>query len=222
MQDKITYPVKDGLIAQVSHPPSRRSPPIDWGSRISLYSSATRWWIRTCADIRRRSRRPEWSVDSRGFLVSESAGRGSAPAGQRAHTRCHIWFIYSAKLYMNVRWTSGVTKLDGIRNENIRATKVGKIYKKVQENRLRWFRCVMRREKDCVGSTVMGDRTTREEEVGKAEMEMIGQCENRSQGEGTVGGGSVWLRRMEANAVVRRPYSLTNMKRKSFIEWQTL
>ena len=39
-----------------------------------------------------------------------------------------------------LRWMSGVTKLDRIRNEKIRGTtKVGEISKKVQESRLKWY-----------------------------------------------------------------------------------
>ena len=38
-----------------------------------------------------------------------------------------------------IRWMSGVTKLDRIRNERIRGTtKVGEIFRKVQESRLKW------------------------------------------------------------------------------------
>ena len=38
-----------------------------------------------------------------------------------------------------LRWMSGVTKLDRIRNERIRGiTKVEEISKKVQESRLKW------------------------------------------------------------------------------------
>ena len=38
------------------------------------------------------------------------------------------------------RWMSGVTKLDRIMNERIRwTTKVGEIYKKVQERMLKWY-----------------------------------------------------------------------------------
>ena len=41
---------------------------------------------------------------------------------------------------MMLRWMSGVTKLDRIRNETIRGTaKVGEISKKVQESRLNWY-----------------------------------------------------------------------------------
>ena len=45
-----------------------------------------------------------------------------------------------------LRWMSGVTKLDRIRNERIRGTtRVGEISKKVQERRLKWFGHVLRR-----------------------------------------------------------------------------
>ena len=55
-----------------------------------------------------------------------------------------------------LRWTSGVTKLDRIRNERIRGTtKVGEISKKVQETRLKWYGHVLRREDEYVGKRVM-------------------------------------------------------------------
>ena len=39
-----------------------------------------------------------------------------------------------------LRWMSGVTKLDRIRNERIRGTtKVEEIFKEVQESRLKWY-----------------------------------------------------------------------------------
>ena len=50
-----------------------------------------------------------------------------------------------------LRWMSGVTKLDRIRNERIRGTtKVGEISKKVQESRLKWYGHVLRREDEYV------------------------------------------------------------------------
>ena len=56
-----------------------------------------------------------------------------------------------------LRWMSGVTKMDRIRNERIRGTtKVGKISKKVQESRLKWYGHVSRREDEYVGKRVMG------------------------------------------------------------------
>ena len=55
-----------------------------------------------------------------------------------------------------LRWISGVTKLDRIRNEIIRGTpNVGVIYKKVQEIRLKWYGHVLRREEEYVGKRVM-------------------------------------------------------------------
>ena len=55
-----------------------------------------------------------------------------------------------------LRWMSGVTKLDRIRNESIRwIAKVGEIAKKGQESSLKWYGHVLRREKECVGKRVM-------------------------------------------------------------------
>ena len=55
-----------------------------------------------------------------------------------------------------LRWVSGVTKQDRIRNEIIRGTtKVGEISKKVQECRLKWCGHVIRREDKSVGKRVM-------------------------------------------------------------------
>ena len=55
-----------------------------------------------------------------------------------------------------LRWMSGVTKLDIIRNKRMRGTtKVGEISKKVQESMLKWYGHVLRREKEYVGKRVM-------------------------------------------------------------------
>ena len=55
-----------------------------------------------------------------------------------------------------LRWMSGVTREDRIRNEYIRgSTKVVEISKKVQEGRLRWYGHLMRRENDHVGRNTM-------------------------------------------------------------------
>ena len=55
-----------------------------------------------------------------------------------------------------LRWMSGVSKLDRIRNERIRGTtKVGEISKKVQQSRLKWYGHVLRREDEYVGKRVM-------------------------------------------------------------------
>ena len=56
-----------------------------------------------------------------------------------------------------LRWMSGVTKLDRIRNERIReTTKVGEISKKLQESRLNWRDQVFIGEDEYVGKRVMG------------------------------------------------------------------
>ena len=55
-----------------------------------------------------------------------------------------------------LRWMSGVSKLDRIRNERIRGTtKVGEMSKKVQESGLKWYGHVLRREDEYVGKRVM-------------------------------------------------------------------
>ena len=55
-----------------------------------------------------------------------------------------------------LRWMSGVTKLDRIKNEIIRGTtKVGEISKIVQESRLKWYGHVLRRSYEYVGKRVM-------------------------------------------------------------------
>ena len=55
-----------------------------------------------------------------------------------------------------LRWMSGVTKLDRIRNERIRGiTNVGEMSKKVQESRVKWYGHVLRREDEYVGKRVM-------------------------------------------------------------------
>ena len=75
-----------------------------------------------------------------------------------------MWAVTKAQEKLDVaefmrmlRWMSGVTKLDRIRNERIRGTtKVGEIAKKMQENRLKWYGHVLRREYEYVGKRVMG------------------------------------------------------------------
>ena len=55
-----------------------------------------------------------------------------------------------------LRWMSGVTREDRIRNEYIKgSTKVVEISKKVQEGRLRWYGYLLRREDDHVGRSMM-------------------------------------------------------------------
>ena len=55
-----------------------------------------------------------------------------------------------------LRWMSGVTKLDRIRNGIVRVTmKVVEISKEVQESRLKWYEHVMRREEEYEGKRVV-------------------------------------------------------------------
>ena len=55
-----------------------------------------------------------------------------------------------------LRWMSGDTKLDRIRNEISRGTtKVGGISKKMQESCLKWYGHVLRREDEHEGNSVM-------------------------------------------------------------------
>ena len=55
-----------------------------------------------------------------------------------------------------LRWMTGITRRDRIRNEYVRGTtKVTEVSRKVQEGRLRWFGHMMRREEEYVGRRVM-------------------------------------------------------------------
>ena len=68
-----------------------------------------------------------------------------------------------------LRWMSGVTKMNRIRNERIRVTtKVGEISKKVQESRLKWYGHVSRREDEYVGKSVMAGAGEKKERKTKA------------------------------------------------------
>ena len=66
-----------------------------------------------------------------------------------------------------LRWMSGVTKLDRIRNERIRgAAKVGEISKKVRESRLKWYAlsCIEKRRR--IRRQGSRERKTKAEVVG--------------------------------------------------------
>ena len=55
-----------------------------------------------------------------------------------------------------LRWMSGVTRMDRIRNEYIRGSaKVTEVSKKMQEGRLRWYGHLMRRDAQHVGRHTM-------------------------------------------------------------------
>jgi len=61
-----------------------------------------------------------------------------------------------------LRWSLGLTRLDKIRNEDIRGrVKVGKLKEKIRETRMKWLGHILRREEDYVG------RRVRQLEVGK-------------------------------------------------------
>ena len=80
-----------------------------------------------------------------------------------------------------LRWMSGVTKLDRIRNERIRGTtKVGEISKKVQESRLKWYGHVglLRRKDECVGNRVMGMEVPGKRRRGRPKWEWLDSIRN--------------------------------------------
>ncbi|XP_066964203.1 uncharacterized protein [Macrobrachium rosenbergii] len=56
-----------------------------------------------------------------------------------------------------LRWMAGVTREDRIRNDYIRgSTKVVEISKKVQDERLRWYGYLLRRDENHAGRHSMG------------------------------------------------------------------
>ena len=74
-----------------------------------------------------------------------------------------------------LRWMTGVTKLDRIRNERIRGTtKVGEISKTVQGSRLKWYGHVLRREDEYVGKRVMAMEVPGEKKERKTKAEVVG------------------------------------------------
>ena len=87
-----------------------------------------------------------------------------------------------------LRWMSGVTKLDRIRNERIRGTtKVGVISKKVQEStRLKWYGHVLRREDEYVGKRVMAMEVPGKRRRGRPKRRE--NCQGRTRKTGRNGG----------------------------------
>ena len=78
-----------------------------------------------------------------------------------------------------LRWMSGVTKLDRIRNERIRGTsKVGEISKKVQESMLKWYGHVLRREDEYVGKIVIGMEVPVKRRRGRSKRRWLGSIRN--------------------------------------------
>ena len=75
-----------------------------------------------------------------------------------------------------LRWMSGVTKLERIRNERNRGTtNVGEISKKVQEIRLKWYghTCIQERRRIC-GQESDGAGGAREKKARKTKAEVVG------------------------------------------------
>ncbi|KAK3510965.1 hypothetical protein QTP70_027797 [Hemibagrus guttatus] len=94
--------------------------------------------------------------------ISENQGEGVQDSGETGHA---VWFrdtgkrqeseLEVAELKM-LRFSLGVTRLDGIRNEYIRGTAhVGRLDDKVREARLRWFGHVQRREREYIGRIML-------------------------------------------------------------------
>ena len=89
-----------------------------------------------------------------------------------------------------LRWMSGVTKLDRIRNERIRGTtKVGEISKKVQESRLKWYGHVLRREDELRRQESDGDGGAGEKKERKTKADVDGYHRERLVGERIIKGG---------------------------------
>ena len=99
-------------------------------------------------------------------IASLLANQPVASESEHAHDQCqsaaatlrvNLSFFRSCLKKLDVaemrmlRWMSGTTKLDRIRNERI--IEVGEISKKVQESRLKWYGHVLRREEE--GNRVM-------------------------------------------------------------------
>ena len=77
-----------------------------------------------------------------------------------------------------LRFALGVTRMDDIRNENIRGTaQVGKYEEKTREARLRWYGHLRRKDDGYIGRTDAEDGVAREEETGKAKKEVYGSGE---------------------------------------------
>ena len=72
----------------------------------------------------------------------------------------HIKKTYEKKMDVAemrmLRWMTGVTKLDRIRNDFVRGTtKVTEVSRKIQEKRLNWFGHVMRKDQEYVGRRLL-------------------------------------------------------------------
>ena len=108
------------------------------------------------------------------------------------------WAVKKAQEKLDVaemrmlRWTSGVTKLNIITNERIGgAAKVGEIFKKMQESRLKWYGPVLRRDEQYNdGQESDGDGGVGKKQERKTKAEVVGQHHGRLVGERIVRRGS--------------------------------
>ncbi len=74
-----------------------------------------------------------------------------------------------------LRWISGVTNMDRIRNDRIRGTtKVGEISKKVQESRLKWYGHVFEKRRPIRRQESYGDGGAGEKKERKTKAEVVG------------------------------------------------
>ena len=100
--------------------------------------------------------RPKNKSESQGESIQDSCKTSNDVRCRKKVKKAHEKKLDVAEMRM-LRWMSGVTKMDRIRNERIRGTtKVGEISKKVQESRLKWYGHVSRREDEYVGKRVLG------------------------------------------------------------------
>ena len=100
--------------------------------------------------------KPSHPIETKG-TVYKTAVRPAMLYGSEcwATRKCDEQKMHVTEMKM-LRWAGGVTKLDKIRNEYIRGTfKVAEIQHKMQENRLRWFGHIMRRNEDHMTRQVM-------------------------------------------------------------------
>ena len=105
-----------------------------------------------------------------------------------------------------LRWMSGVTKLNRIRNERIRGTtKVGEISKKVQESRLKWYGHVLRRYAEYVGKRVLVMEVPGKRRRGRPKQRWLDSIRN-DLSERVVRGGSARQGSMETSHKKHRPH----------------
>ena len=101
--------------------------------------------------------RPKNKFESQGESIQDSCKTSDDVRCRDVGSEENTGEEFGVAEMMMLRWMSGVTKMDRIRNERIRGTtKVGEISEKVQESRLKWYGHVSRRQDEYVGKRVMG------------------------------------------------------------------